>query len=549
LQGRYASADGKLEYVGAWLDGMRHGKGIQHSSGLFKYSGQWLRDVRQGHGTCVYHDGTTYEGDWKDDEQHGRGVYTSSNGDTYDGEWADNLMHGQGTMRYANGDVYIGTWLAGKRHGQGVLKGADGSGYDGEWEEDCRHGVGAARLADGCAYQGEWSRNVRHGTGVCVFADGRKFRGAWDSGVWVQSTADPLLSKLRGTGLARAIAGCAASFSIIARDEERNTRLTGGDTWRLWLAPGRVRDGDADQDRDDVRLMRPAGADCVHGTVTDNSNGTYTATYVCTVAGAYTLYVTTGEGEPVGDCPYPVRVLAAEPCRRKSLIEGDGRRMATAGEPQSFIVAGRDVYGNACGGQLLDVMPVEVTITAASGASVTPHVEDSGKGAYVVTYTAPWAGLYRLEVTSGGKPVGDSPLSISVAPGGDDETSDTPEQLTTPQGDQPVVPDLVRRWADIAAQEFVAVDGIASGFDSDDDVKETPEQRFERENPDVPVVRNLEDMWMVTKMQQEQKKRDAIAAWQAERARKAEMEQPRDGEAAVAHEGAMQQTQSDTHTE
>ena len=49
---------------------------------------------------------------------------------------------------------------------------------------------------------------------------------------------------------------------------------------------------------------------------------------------------------------------------------------------------------------------------------------------------------------------------------------------------------------------------------------ETPEQKFEREHPEVPVVRNLEDMWMVAKMQQEMKRREQQAAWEAERARK-----------------------------
>ena len=81
---------------------------------------------------------------------------------------------------------------------------------------------------------------------------------------------------------------------------------------------------------------------------------------------------------------------------------------------------------------------------------------------------------------------------------------------------KPLTDDFLRRtW-----QEFRAIDGVASGFDSDEERVETPEQRFEREHPEVPVVRNLEDMWMVAKMQQEIKRREQQAAWEAEKARK-----------------------------
>ncbi len=44
--------------------------------------------------------------------------------------------------------------------------------------------------------------------------------------------------------------------------------------------------------------------------------------------------------------------------------------------------------------------------------------------------------------------------------------------------------------------------------------------RYEREHPDVPVVRNLEDMWMVQKMEQLKKKAELQAAWEAERAKR-----------------------------
>ena len=39
-------------------------------------------------------------------------------------------------------------------------------------------------------------------------------------------------------------------------------------------------------------------------------------------------------------------------------------------------------------------------------------------------------------------------------------------------------------------------------------------RRYERLHPEVPVVRNYEDMWMVAKMQRMQKRAQEIQEWQ-----------------------------------
>ena len=63
---------------------------------------------------------------------------------------------------------------------------------------------------------GQWANDKRHGQGTCKFADGSKFSGQWDNDAWLQSMADPALSKLGGPGLTRAMAGCDATFLIKA---------------------------------------------------------------------------------------------------------------------------------------------------------------------------------------------------------------------------------------------------------------------------------------------------------------------------------------------
>lgn len=66
-----------------------------------------------------------------------------------------------------------------------------------------------------CDAAGNWVDGKREGEGICQFADGRLFRGEWQEDSWLQSEAEPSLSKLAGAGLAQAVAGADASFSII----------------------------------------------------------------------------------------------------------------------------------------------------------------------------------------------------------------------------------------------------------------------------------------------------------------------------------------------
>jgi hypothetical protein len=63
-------------------------------------------------------------------------------------------------------------------------------------------------------YQGSWKAGKRHGHGLMLFADGVAFRGQWEDDVWLQSAAEPALCRLRGPGLARAVAGQRAEFNI-----------------------------------------------------------------------------------------------------------------------------------------------------------------------------------------------------------------------------------------------------------------------------------------------------------------------------------------------
>ena len=85
------------------------------------------------------------------------------------------------------------------------------------------------------------------------------------------------------------------------------------------------------------------------------------------------------------------------------------------------------------------------------------------------------------------------------------------------------------------------MDGAADGFDSEEEVAETAEERYERLHPDVPVVRNYEDMWMVGKMQRLKKLAEQRAAEAAAREAAIERAKQRaqaEAEAAAAPAGA-----------
>jgi len=61
---------------------------------------------------------------------------------------------------------------------------------------------------------GKWKDDKRHGQGTCLFADGTRFRGEWEEDAWLQSAAEPALTRVSGPGLTKALAGHTASFVI-----------------------------------------------------------------------------------------------------------------------------------------------------------------------------------------------------------------------------------------------------------------------------------------------------------------------------------------------
>ena len=97
----------------------------------------------------------------------------------------------------------------------------------------------------------------------------------------------------------------------------------------------------------------------------------------------------------------------------ESTVDGKGLYRALAGSPATFTISARDAEGlaQAAGGD-----DFHVGLVSCNGASLNASVEETGNGTYSVYYTPTVAGLYKLDVTLGGRAVGDAPFTTHIVP-------------------------------------------------------------------------------------------------------------------------------------
>lgn len=147
--------DDGTEYVGEWVNNLRHGEGKHYTADGF-YDGSFVEDLYQGEGNYyVWSDKTNcdnqglwhlYSGYWKGGKYEGAGMKYELNGDVYQGEFYKGKKSGQGKMLYANGDEYEGDWANDLRNGQGMLTKKNGDKFVGIYKDDKRNGKGQLHL-------------------------------------------------------------------------------------------------------------------------------------------------------------------------------------------------------------------------------------------------------------------------------------------------------------------------------------------------------------------------------------------------------------------
>jgi filamin len=145
--------------------------------------------------------------------------------------------------------------------------------------------------------------------------------------------------------------------------------------------------------------------------VTDHEDGTYTLEYEAKKMGDYFLAVRM-DGEHIHESPFLIFVDHTDSDPQHCIADGkhdkgDGLTSCVVGVDTGFVVSCADRFGNKCsvGG---DAISGELR----GAKNVTVEVLDHQDGHYTCSYTAIWAGLYKLHVLLGDDDIEGSPFVI-----------------------------------------------------------------------------------------------------------------------------------------
>nr|XP_046153316.1 filamin-A-like isoform X9 [Oncorhynchus gorbuscha] len=157
-----------------------------------------------------------------------------------------------------------------------------------------------------------------------------------------------------------------------------------------------------------VMLYGPTGvAEPVN--ITDNGDGTHTATYTPAKDGPYTVCVKYADQE-VPRSPYKIKTL---PAHDASKVRASGPGLNAQGVPASlpveFTIDARDAGEGLLTVQILD----------PEGKPKKANIRDNRDGTYTVSYVPDMAGRYTITIKYGGDEIPYSPYRIHALPTGD----------------------------------------------------------------------------------------------------------------------------------
>jgi adhesin/invasin len=207
------------------------------------------------------------------------------------------------------------------------------------------------------------------------------------------STADPATSTV-SVSSSTLKSGNSITVTLQAKDSEGNDIASGG------LTVG-------------FALGSTSGGQGTFSSVTDNGNGTYTATFTGTIAGSNTITATMG-GAAVTTSPPAIAVTPGPFSLAKSIVTVSPGGVQSGGTSRIALQA-KDAAGNdeTSGG-----LTVAFKLGSTSGGQGTfSSVTDNGNGTYTATFTGTIAGNNTIEATIDGSTVTSTTPTITVAGG------------------------------------------------------------------------------------------------------------------------------------
>eukprot|EP00601_Ochromonadales_sp_CCMP2298_P009776 CAMPEP_0173269114 /NCGR_PEP_ID=MMETSP1142-20121109/30703_1 /TAXON_ID=483371 /ORGANISM="non described non described, Strain CCMP2298" /LENGTH=873 /DNA_ID=CAMNT_0014205433 /DNA_START=275 /DNA_END=2895 /DNA_ORIENTATION=- len=110
----------KIQYIGRFKAGMKHGRGIEFDEqGRKIYHGIFKEDKREGRGDEFSDEAKTYKGEFSDNVRHGFGVAYFGESAKYFGRYEGGMMCGVGIYCHPNGDRFEGMFFNNRPDGPG----------------------------------------------------------------------------------------------------------------------------------------------------------------------------------------------------------------------------------------------------------------------------------------------------------------------------------------------------------------------------------------------------------------------------------------------
>ena len=240
-----------------------------------------------------------------------------------------------------------------------------------------------------------------------------------------------------GNGLSGGMAGVAAIISVRCRDARNEVCPRPAPFFFLPVPPAHPPDPHLRSSRHLRMQPRTKGGDVILVSMTpetgpsadahviDNTDGTYTCTYLPTVASPNCRVSVTVNGTHVVGSPFPAAVQPGRTDAQQSEVFGHGLNDGVSGAKNYFELQTKDSFGNRCVYNdaakdkfMIIIKPVHSLLPELSAFmrkyTVTPIVVDNEDGTHAVEYTCDYAGFYAIEVTFGNVPVGDSPYTACI---------------------------------------------------------------------------------------------------------------------------------------